>query len=83
VGPVCTPIPTPKWAPIPSRLPDLNRVLKKCFDSIFSEELAGWYNDPSVWPDRRTVKMFREWFEVEFASMITDLSDDPLLHDED
>jgi hypothetical protein len=21
VGPVCTPIPTPKWAPIPSRLP--------------------------------------------------------------
>ena len=62
---------------------DLNRVLKRCFDDIFTEELAGWFNIPDVWPDRRTVKMFREWFDVEFASMITDLSDFPLLHDED
>jgi hypothetical protein len=37
---------------------------------------------PEVWPARRDLTTFQSWFEVTFHSMIVDLSDDVLEHEE-
>ena len=49
---------------------------------IFEEQLDGWYRAPQVWPAKRDLSTFQSWFEVSFHSMIVDLSDDVLEHDE-
>ncbi|WP_345552477.1 hypothetical protein [Microbulbifer aestuariivivens] len=48
-------------------------ILSSCFDVIFEAELNGWHTDENAWPKNRTFKMFRDWFSLEFHSMVTDL----------
>jgi hypothetical protein len=49
---------------------------------IFQEELNGWNRVPSVWPTERDLTAFLRWFECSFHSMIIDLCDEPLGHEE-
>ena len=49
---------------------------------IFEEHLDGWYRAPEVWPARRDLPTFQSWFEVTCHSVIVDLSDDVLEHEE-
>ena len=49
---------------------------------IFEEQLEGWYRVPAVWPERRDLPTFQRWFEFSFHSMIVDLCDDLLEHEE-
>ncbi|MDK2123328.1 hypothetical protein [Parachitinimonas caeni] len=44
-------------------------------DKLFEMELASWYEDESVWPQKRTLKLFWEWFDVEIHSMLVDTLD--------
>jgi hypothetical protein len=46
--------------------------LKKNFDSVFMDQLNNWYIDEEMWPKNRTLKMFKEWFDYSFASMVKD-----------
>ncbi len=48
-------------------------ILAKCFEVIFEEELGGWHTDQSAWPENRTFEKFREWFSLEFHSVVEDL----------
>lgn len=48
-------------------------ILSQAYDIIFEAELDAWHTDESAWPKNRTFAMFREWFEVEFHSMVDDL----------
>jgi hypothetical protein len=48
-------------------------ILEEVYDEVFQSELWGWHTDQSGWPRDRTFKMFQEWFEVEFHSMVEDL----------
>lgn len=57
-------------------------ILADCFDIIFDSELGSWHTDESAWPKNRTFAMFREWFSVEFHSVVEDLCDYPLVDDE-
>ena len=57
-------------------------VLRLCFEAIFEDELYGWHLDERAWPENRTYDMFRDWFDVEFHSCVTDLCGDPLEDDE-
>lgn len=65
-------------------IPDLwdntepNLVLEWCHSLVFDVELASWHTDPEAWPPDRDLRMFLEWFEVEFHSMCYDLCDDPI-----
>ena len=34
-------------------------------DKIFDMELASWISDESLWPEKRGLKLFWEWFDVE------------------
>lgn len=49
---------------------------------ILEEHLNGWYRVPRVWPTKRDLPIFQRWFEFSFHSMIVDLCDDVLEHEE-
>jgi hypothetical protein len=57
---------------------DQSLVLEWCYDLLFEEQLDGWHTDPKDWPQDRNLKMFLEWFDVEFHSLVFDLCDDPI-----
>ena len=57
-------------------------ILKVCFSVIFENELEGWVTDEALWPKRRDYATFAQWFDVEFHSMIIDLWDQPLEHED-
>ncbi len=57
--------------------------LKRNYARMFEEELVGWYRDPDCWPEDRPYKLFREFFEVKFHSLIFDLGREPLERDEE
>ena len=47
-------------------------VLKEMFQNVFEIELSSWVTDDVMWPGKITYKMFQEWFDVEFHSMVFD-----------
>ena len=49
---------------------------------IFEQHLDGWYRVPAGWPEKRDLTAFQCWFEFSFHSMIVDLCDDVLEHEE-
>jgi len=51
---------------------EIERWLRKHFDEFFSEQLFGWYTDETCWVKNRTYKMFTEWFEISFCTMVWD-----------
>ena len=55
--------------------------IKRNFRNLFESELEGWYTDPDLWPKPRTLKLFYEWFETEFNTVIIDTVDEPLFDD--
>ncbi len=57
----------------------IERWIKRNFERIFVSELNGWYTDEAGWPQKRTYKVFQEWFEVEIHSLILDLEDMELI----
>jgi hypothetical protein len=42
---------------------------------LFEHVLDEWYVDSDLWPRNRTVKMFREWCDVQMHSMVFDWLD--------
>jgi hypothetical protein len=69
--------------------PDLDTVdeidafVTKHFDFFFEHWLFGWSTDSAQWPQRRTRRMFREWFDVRIHTMVEDVVDAPLERDDD
>jgi len=56
--------------------------LREVCTEIFEEQLNGWYRAPSAWPTERDLNAFVRWFEWCFHSMVVDLGDDPIEHEE-
>lgn len=52
------------------------------FKTLFENELNGWYTDESLWPKKRTYKIFQEWFDIEYHSVIMDTVGDEIYDDE-
>jgi hypothetical protein len=50
----------------------VERWIKLNWQALFERELDGWYTDPSLWPKRRTLKLFREWFDIECHTCLVD-----------
>ena len=55
--------------------------IKRNFRNLFESELEGWYTGPELWPKPLTLKMFHEWFDTEFHTVIIDTVDEPLFDD--
>ena len=57
---------------------DEEEFLKNYYDLLFEEQLEEWSLDETLWPQQRDLKMFLEWFEVEFHSLVFDLCDEAI-----
>jgi hypothetical protein len=62
---------------------EAQNVLKRVFAEVFERELFGWHTDESAWPPKRTLAMFRQWFEIELHSVVEDLCGFELIDDEE
>jgi len=51
-----------------------DQALKKYYKEIFEAELEGVCLDEEEWPEKRTFKLFNEWFSYEISDWVTDLS---------
>jgi hypothetical protein len=49
---------------------------------LFEEELNGWYTDPALWPQDRSLKMLQEWCSLELHTVVLDTGESPLQDDE-
>jgi hypothetical protein len=54
------------------------RILENYYDIVFENELAEWWTNPDDWPKRRDLEIFKEWFDIEFRSLVEDLVDLPI-----
>lgn len=58
---------------------DAEKWVEKRWRMFFEYTLGEWLTDESMWPQKLTLKMFREWFDIEYRSMVWDLVDAPIL----
>ncbi len=58
---------------------DAEKWVEKRWRMFFEYTLGEWLTDESLWPQKLTLKMFREWFYIEYRSMVWDLVDAPIL----
>jgi hypothetical protein len=56
--------------------------LESCYIQLFENILDEWYTDPALWPQDRTLKLFKAWCDLEVHSMVQDYVDGPLLDDD-
>jgi hypothetical protein len=52
---------------------DAEKILTKVCDEIFCRELEGWYTDEDVWPKDRSLKVFKQWFDVQHYEVVEDV----------
>jgi hypothetical protein len=63
---------------INDEIDDLEMWLKKKFDKFFMLELENWHTHKKEWPQKRTYKMFKQWFQVELSTMVFDMEKQPV-----
>lgn len=54
---------------------EIERWISRNFDQLFQNELNDWHTDERAWPQKRTYKLFKEWFDFEIHSMVLDLEE--------
>lgn len=52
--------------------------LTENYDRIFTKELFEWHTFEADWPQKRTFKMFKEWFDYEISTMVYDFVEAPV-----
>ncbi len=52
-------------------------------EMLFAEELDGWYTDPALWPDDRSLAQFKRWCTFKLHTVVVDTGATPLADDED
>ncbi|MFC1717739.1 plasmid pRiA4b ORF-3 family protein [Candidatus Poribacteria bacterium] len=45
------------------------------YQVIFEMQLNNWYTDPIMWPEKRSLGVFRQWFDIEIHSIVIDTLD--------
>ena len=61
---------------------ELKKWIKMNCEILFENELSGWYTDESLWPKKRNISLYYEWFEVECHTVIIDTLGLPIEDDE-
>ncbi|MBS4095353.1 MAG: hypothetical protein KGZ83_00775 [Sulfuricella sp.] len=46
--------------------------IDEMYERLFEMELASWVQESEHWPQKRTLQMFWEWFDVELHSLVID-----------
>ena len=69
-------------------IPDVDTVeqarayVRKHLEFFFCEELNQWCVAPDLWPEDRSWKQFKAWFDVRLHSMVVDTSDKMLVQED-
>ncbi len=42
------------------------------YQVVFDMQLNSWYTDPTMWPEERSLDVFRQWFDIEIHSIVID-----------
>ena len=58
---------------------DAVKWVEKRWRMFFEHVLMSWIVDESAWPKKLSLKMFREWFDIEYKSVIWDMGNEPLM----
>jgi len=53
---------------------DAEKWVQRRWQMFFEGFLDEWYTVESWWPQKRTYKMFKDWFEVQYHSMVWDMA---------
>jgi len=61
---------------------DPTPAVAKHYEQLFELELADALQDRSRWPPNRDLHTFHEWFDVEMHSILVDLVNKPVRHEE-
>ena len=51
------------------------QFIERHYPGIFENELEAWDVAQSLWPQDRTVEKFQAWFDIEFHSLVYDISE--------
>ena len=51
---------------------ELQQYIHGSYHSLFTQELASWCEDDSLWPPSRSITLFNQFFEVEVHSFVYD-----------
>ena len=62
---------------------DAAKSVRKYCKEIFAEELEGWWREPSVWPKDQSFRVFAQWFDSRFHSIVFDLAAGPLVREDE
>ena len=52
---------------------DIDDVLKPYYLEIFEYELLSWNSYKSEWPQKRSLELFFEWFDIKLCDYLYDL----------
>ncbi|MDP1766787.1 MAG: hypothetical protein Q8K83_07810 [Methylotenera sp.] len=61
---------------------DAIKWVEKRWRMFFEHILESWILDEAEWPQKRSLKMFREWFDIEYKSIVWDMGTEPLIIEE-
>ena len=59
-------------------LGNLEEIVKSHHKSIFKDVMKGWCKEKSKWPEKMSLKLFNEWFELSAHSRVKDLESIPI-----
>ena len=59
-----------------------DKVVEKYYKQIFEEQLLGMWTDEKDWPQRRSFRLFKEWFTYYVSSMVIDLEKGKIIHED-
>ena len=51
---------------------NIEQAIRSVYRVIFEEMLQASVNDPELWPEKRDLRTFRKWFEVQVVAMVFD-----------
>lgn len=52
----------------------VEKWVQRRWQMFFESFLAEWYTVESWWPQKRTFKMFKDWFDIQYHSMVWDMA---------
>jgi hypothetical protein len=62
---------------------DAEKWVQRRWQMFFEGFLAEWYTVESWWPQKRTFKMFKDWFDVQYHSMVWDMAaNEPITYED-
>lgn len=62
--------------------PDGMKYIHSECSFLFEMMLGGYWTDEADWPVKRDWRVFKDWFDVEFHSVVIDLTENTILKEE-